>query len=318
LTAKFLVIDQSVHPRGIETLRKAGDVEVVGHSISEDELLPKLKDVDGILVRKGRITARVIDAAPKLKIVARHGVGVDNVDLAAVARRHVVLTTTGNVNSAAVADHTFALILALTRKVGPVAAEMQAGKWNPTGYLGTDLDGKVLGVVGFGLIGRLVARRGLGFGMQVEVVDPLVDAATIRQAGAAKIEYTALLPKVDFLTFHVRLTDETRGMFGFAELARVKRGVRIINTSRGGICDEAALLAGLASGAIAGVGLDVFEREPMASDNPLARHADTVLTPHIGGQTEEAMIAMAVTAAQQIVDCVQGRTPKNIYEVRAT
>ncbi len=317
MTAKFLVIDQSVHPRGIETLKQAGEVQVVAHTISEEDLLPKLKDVDGILIRKGKITARVIDAAPRLKIVARHGVGVDNVDLAAVARRRVILTTTGNVNSAAVADHTFALVLALTRKVGPVSAEMHAGKWNPTAYLGTDLEEKVLGVVGFGLIGRLVARRGLGFGMAVHVVDPLVDAATIRAAGMTKVTYSDLLPSVDFLTFHIRLTEETRGMFGLAELARVKRGVRIINTSRGGICDEAALLAGLDSGAIAGVGLDVFEREPMAADNPLAQRDDTVLTPHIAGQTEEAMIAMAVTAAQQIVDCVQGRTPHNIYEIRA-
>jgi D-3-phosphoglycerate dehydrogenase len=315
--ARFLVIDDSIHPLGIELLRGMGSVDVVPHTTPEGEMLAHLSEAEGVLLRRGRMTRRLIEGAPRLKIIARHGVGVDSVDLAALRDRKLLLTTTGDANSVAVAEYTMALLLGLARHIPAAAAEVRDGTWRPAGYLGVQLDGRTLGIVGFGQIGRLVCRRALAFGMKVLVADPFVDQAAIQNEGGVKATYEQLLADSDFISFHVRLNGETEGMFGRRQLAQVKPGVRIINTARGGICDEAALAEGLDSGIITGVALDTFADEPLPADHPLRRHPKTVLTPHIAGQTEDAMIAMSVNAARAIIDCIEGRMPKFVYHAEA-
>jgi D-3-phosphoglycerate dehydrogenase len=315
--ARFLVIDDSIHPRGIDLLRGAGSVDVVPHTTPEGELLAHLSEAEGVLLRRGRMTRRLIEGAPRLKIIARHGVGVDSVDLAALRDRRLLLTTTGDANGVAVAEYTMALLLALARHVPAATADVRDGTWRPASYLGVQLDGRTLGIVGFGQIGRLFCRRALAFGMKVLVSDPFVDQATIQREGGVKATYDQLLSESDFLSFHVRLNGETEGMFGRRQLAQVKPGVRIINTARGGICDEAALVEGLDGDVIAGVALDTFADEPLPAGHPLRRHPKAVLTPHIAGQTEDAMIAMSVNAALSIIDCIEGRMPKFVYHAEA-
>lgn len=310
---KFLVIDEDIHPAGIDHLKEAGEVVICPSTTPEDDLLQHLSGVVGILVRKGQITRRLVEGAPDLKIVARHGVGVDSVDLKALAERGILLTITGSANSRAVAEYTFAMMLALTRNVSTAYGDLKKGQWTPNRYIGAEVGGKVMGVVGFGQIGGLVCDFANGFGMQTLVVDPLVPAETIEARGFRKAEYDALLEQVDFLSYHVRLTDQTRGMFGNRELEIVKPGVRIVNTARGGICDEDALLRGLNSGRIAGIALDTFEEEPLPPDSPLLSHPNALLSPHVAGQTGEAVRNMAVTAAESVTDCVAGREPKYLY-----
>jgi D-3-phosphoglycerate dehydrogenase / 2-oxoglutarate reductase len=309
----FLVIDDSVHPKGIEILRRAGTVEVIPHTTTEDVISAKLPDVDGILVRRGQITARLIDAATRLRVIARHGVGVDSVDLKAVKRRGIVLTITGDANAVAVAEFTMAMALTLARDFPGASHEMRSGGWNPGKYVGVQLQNQALGLVGLGLIGGLVCRRAQAFGMRVLVSDPYVDRVAVEAGGGSKVEYAELLQRSDMVSFHVRLNEQTRGMFGREQLKIVRPGVQIINTARGGVCDEEALLEGLQTGIISGVALDAFAQEPLPPQHPLRAHPRAILTPHIAGQTREAMVAMSVTAAQSIVDCVQGREPKFVY-----
>jgi D-3-phosphoglycerate dehydrogenase len=311
--AKFLIIDEDIHPSGPELLRSAGSVEIVPSTLSEEALLARLTDTVGVLMRKGRMTARLIEGAPQLRIIARHGVGVDSVDLAAAARREVIVTITGAANVSAVAEYAMGMLLAVARHIPKASADVQSGIWKPNDYMGVELGGKTLGLVGLGQIGRLVAERARAFGMRILVIDPFADDAAIKELGAARATFEQALPEADFLSFHVRLTDQTRNMFGREQLRRAKRGVRIVNTARGGICDEDVLLEGLETGAIAGIALDTFAQEPLPTDHPLRKHPRAILTPHIAGQSEEAMIAMSTTAAESIIDCIEGRRPRYVY-----
>jgi D-3-phosphoglycerate dehydrogenase / 2-oxoglutarate reductase len=315
--AHFLVIDESVHPSGVEILRRAGTVEVIPHTTDEDKIIQKLPSVDGILVRRGKMTGRIIDAAPRLKVIARHGVGVDSVDIGAVERRGIVLTITGDANTVAVAEFTMAMLLALARKICPASQDLRSGGWSPGNYLGAELQGRQIGVVGFGQIGKLVCKRAEAFGMRVLVADPFVDEETVAAAGGVKLEYDELVRRSDTLTYHVRLNEQTLGMFGREHLKVVKRGVQIINTARGGVCDENAVLEGLQSGVIDAIAFDAFAQEPLPGDHPLRSHPRAILTPHIAGQTGEAMVAMSIAAAQSIVDCIEGRPPKFVYRTGA-
>lgn len=309
----FLVIDEDIHPAGVDLLRSVGNVTIRSAALPEDEMIKSLPGVFGILVRKGKITERLVAHAPDLRIVARHGVGVDSVDRPALAKRNIVLTITRTANANAVAEFAMAMMLGLSRHVPRASEDVKAGLWTPNNYIGPEIGGKVLGIVGFGQIGRNLTRFARGFGMDVRVADPYVSAETAAAQGVTKVDYDSLLKDVDFLSYHVRLTDETRGIFGDRELEIVKPGVRIINVSRGGICSEAALVKGLDSGRIAGVALDTFEQEPVPVDHPLMAYPNALLSPHVAGQSEEAMRNMSFAAAQSIVDCFKGREPQDVY-----
>jgi D-3-phosphoglycerate dehydrogenase / 2-oxoglutarate reductase len=231
------------------------------------------------------------------------------------------VTITGPANAAAVSEYTFALLLALGRHVPTAAAQMKEGRWLPQDHVGVELEGKAMGVVGLGQIGGRVCRHARGFGMRVLGCDPFVGRERARELEVEPVAYDDLLGAADVVSFHVPLTPQTRHLLDRRTLAKLKRGVRIINTCRGEVIDEAALLEGLRSGVIAGAALDTFEREPLPPDSPLLREPRVLLSPHIAGQTEEALHRMATTAARAILDELEGRRPPFVrnpaaYEAR--
>ena len=250
---------------------------------------------DAILAGQNRIDAAVLDASPRLRIVARHGVGVDSVDVPAAAARGIIVTRAPGSNSRAVAEHAMALILALAKDLRPLAATVADGGWRADVGPTRDLVGLRLGLVGYGSIGQAVGALGAAFGMEVAACHP-----------SGTMDLDSLLRRSDVLSLHCPLTPETRHMIGAAELAAVPRGAIAVNTARGGLIDEAALLAALESGQLAAAGLDVFEREPPGAEEALRRHPRVIATPHIAGSTPHAMVAMGVMAAECIVAALSG------------
>ena len=220
---------------------------------------------------------------------------------AATERGVIVMNTPGG-NTTAVAEHTLALLLALARRVTVADAALKAGRWEKNRLQGVELLGKTLGILGLGRIGAEVARRALGFRMQVVAYDPYLTREAAERLGVSSVELDELLTRSDFITIHTPLTGDTRHLIGDAELARMKPGVRLINCARGGIIDEAALARGLASGQVGGAGIDVFEQEPPPADHPLLRFEQVVLTPHLGAATDEAQSAVALAIADQVAD----------------
>jgi D-3-phosphoglycerate dehydrogenase / 2-oxoglutarate reductase len=313
--------DETIRHEARDLLAPSCDVRVMTAYPSEDKLLKACADARGILARLGTISSRVIDRAPHLRIIARHGVGVDAVNLEAATRRGIVVTTTGSENAAAVAEYTFALLLALVRKVLLADSSMREGKWSRGLLVGMELEGRTLGIVGLGAIGRRVARQANGFGMRVLAFDPKIDDAQDPQIALTSFE--ELLERSDVVTLHTRLTAETSRLIDVRAFARMKRGGYLINTARGELVDQEALIAALSSGALGGAALDTYEQEPLSADSPLRRLSNVVLSPHVAGQTSAALVRVALSAAQAILDEFAGRRPKYVYnpeayDVRAT
>ncbi len=298
-----IVILDPLSEAGRKLLRAAGLEVEERPGLKGEQLRQALLEADGAICRSGvKITRDVLEGNSRLKVIVRAGVGVDNIDLEAATRRGIAVMNTPGGNTISTAEHTLALMFALARKICPAYRSLQEGRWERSRYMGTQLYGKVLGVVGLGRVGQAVAERAKALGMRVIGYDPFVSAAKAREWGVELFpNLRDLLPQVDFLTVHVPLTEQTRGMIGRAELALMKRGARIINCARGGIVDEAALLEALESGQLGGVALDVFEKEPCTS-SPLFGREDVVCTPHLGASTEEAQEQVAVEAAELVVD----------------
>jgi len=267
-----------------------------------------------ILSRQGPVTAEVMDAAPGLRIVARHGVGVDDVDVAEAGRRGIVVTRAPGSNTQAVAEHTLALILALAKRLPALSAQVAGGAWRLGGDKVRDVAGLRLGLVGCGAIGQAVARLAGAFGMEVAAFDP---AAAAIPGIARATDLPALLRRSDALSLHVPFMPATRHIIGAAELALLPPGAFVINTARGGLIDEEALARALESGHVAGAGLDVFEDEPPAPDHPLRRHPGAIATPHVAGVTDGSLVNMGVMAAECIVAILQGRPVPEKRIVRA-
>lgn len=260
---------------------------------------------DAILARQGQVDAHAIAASPRLRIVARHGVGVDEVDVAAAASRGVMVTNTPGANSRAVAEHTLAMILALVKELRPLGAAVAAGGWRDPTRLGRDMAGLRLGLVGCGAIGREVARLAAAFGMTASSSDPALPPEGV--PGIARADSLgALAAMSDVLSVHCPLTAATRGLVGAAVLAAMPRGGLVVNTARGGIVDEAALLAALDAGHIAGAALDVFAAEPPPVDHPLRNHPRVLASPHVAGNTPGALERMGVAAAECIALLLTG------------
>lgn len=301
-----------VGDEALRLLQQAG-CEVIlnptGVTLTEAELLPLVGDVHAIMAGTEPITARVLDAAPRLKIVARRGVGYDSVDLAAATARGVVVTVAAGVLADAVADHAFGLLLAAARQISRLDRDVKTGGWDrmPT----IDVFGKTLGIIGFGAIGRAVARRGTGFGMRMLAHDMQPDAAAAAALGVTLCDLDTLLSESDFITIHVPLTPATRGLIDDAALQRMKPTAVLINTSRGNVVDEAALLRALREGRLAGAGLDVFHDEPVREFSLVG--LDTVVaTPHVAAHTRETQARVECASAEAIIAVLRQERPAHV------
>ncbi|MBI4168781.1 MAG: phosphoglycerate dehydrogenase [Acidobacteria bacterium] len=283
-----------------EVLARAGLQADHRPGIGGEDLLRAVSDVDGIVVRSDtRITEEVIRAAPRLRVIGRAGAGVDNIDVAAATRHGVVVMNAPGENTISAAEHTLSMILALARQIPRADRSMRAGCWERGSFLGVELFGKTLGVLGLGKVGREVAGRARAFGMEVIGYDPVLSEEVASRLGVALVPVDRIYERADFITLHLPLTEETRHLIGRDELLRCRQGVRIINVARGGIVDEAALAEALASGRVAGAALDVFENEPPAG-SPLLSLDSVILTPHLGASTQEAQEKVAARIAEQI------------------
>lgn len=296
-------IADKLEAAGIDALTAAG-IEVDNRpGLKDDALRDALRSADAVVVRSAtKITAELLSDPGKLKAIARAGAGVDTIDVEAATRKGIVVMNTPGGNTISAAEHTVALLFALSRHVAAADASMRMGKWDRNKYMGTQLTGKTLGVVGLGRIGREVAQRAIGLGMTVTAFDPFVTPAKVTELGYEAATVEEMLPKVDFLTVHVPMTGETKGLIGAEQLGKMKRTARVLNVSRGGIYDEQALADALKAGVIAGAGIDVFTAEPPPPENPLLSAPNVVLTPHLGASTLEAQENVAVEAAQLLTD----------------
>src|ERR1700760_2029849 len=299
---KIFVADD-VNEGGLEPLREAGFGVEKRTGLKGDELAEALRDADGLIVRsETKVTAQLLEACARLRVIGRAGVGVDNIDVAAATEAGVVVMNAPDGNTMTTAEHTLALLLALARRVPQGNASLKAGRWDRKKYVGTELRGKTLGVVGLGRIGRVVASRAVGFEMKVVAFDPFVAPEQVREQGIELVTLEEVCERADFMTVHSPLTPETRGLIGAREFARMKPGVRVINCARGGLVDERALYEAIKEGRVAGAALDVFEEEPPPADHPLLSLEEVVATPHLGASTKEAQEGVAVIVAEQMRD----------------
>jgi len=297
-----VLISDDLSPRTAEIFRGRGIDVDVETGLSENELIARVGAYDGLAVRSAtKVTARVLAAAESLKVVGRAGIGVDNIDVDAATQQGIVVMNTPFGNSITTAEHAIALMLALARDLPAANASTQAGKWEKKRFMGVEITGKTLGLIGAGNIGSIVANRALGLKMRVVAYDPFLSAERAEDLGIEKVELDNLLNRADFITLHVPLTDQTRGLIDGRAFARMKTGVRLINCARGGIVVEKDLLEALESGKVAGVALDVFEIEP-AKENALFGRDDVIATPHLGAATTEAQEKVALQLAEQMSD----------------
>lgn len=299
-----VLIADTLERGGIDALAAAGLAADLRPGLPPAELKAALPDYDAVIVRSAaRITGAMLESPGRLRAIVRAGAGVDTIDVAAATRQGIVVMNTPGGNAIAAAEHTIALLLSLARQVPAAHARLKAGAWERSSFLGSQISGKTIGVIGLGRIGREVARRAHGLDMRVIVYDPFVTRDKAEELGfvpAASV--AAMLPDVDYLTVHVPLTEETKCLIGAAELVAMKPTARVLNVARGGVIDEAALADALERGTIAGAAVDVFCTEPPPADLPLLRAPNVILTPHLGASTREAQETVAVEAARLVID----------------
>jgi D-3-phosphoglycerate dehydrogenase len=301
LMPKVLISDQ-MDPNAAEIFRANGIEVDEKPGLTKEELKAIIGQYDGLAIRSAtKVTADLLEAADNLKVVGRAGIGVDNVDIPAASAKGVVVMNTPFGNSITTAEHAIALMFALARELPAADASTQAGKWEKNRFMGVELTSKTLGLIGAGNIGSIVAERALGLRMKVVAYDPFLTAERAVDLGIEKVELVELLARADFITLHTPLTEQTRNILSAENLAKAKKGVRIINCARGGLIDEAALKAGLDSGHIAGAALDVFAEEP-AKASPLFGTPGFISTPHLGASTTEAQVNVAIQVAEQMSD----------------
>ena len=302
MTRPRVLISDKMDPNAAQIFRERGcDVdEITGQT--PEELKAILPQYEGLAIRSStKVTKDILSAATNLKVIGRAGIGVDNVDIPDASSRGIVVMNTPFGNSITTAEHAVAMIFALARQIPEADASTQAGKWEKNRFMGIEVTGKTLGLIGAGNIGSIVASRALGLRMKVIAYDPFLTAERAVELGIEKVDLDALLARADFITLHTPLTDQTRHILSRDNIAKTKRGVRIINCARGGLIDEAALKDALDSGHVAGAALDVFEKEP-AKESPLFGTPNFVCTPHLGASTNEAQVNVALQVAEQMAD----------------
>jgi D-3-phosphoglycerate dehydrogenase / 2-oxoglutarate reductase len=302
-----VLTDNTVHPAAVERLRLRAALRILDAYPSEARLAAACRQADAVLARLGVITAGVIESSPRLRIIARHGAGSDGVDLAAATVRGIVVTTTGPANAAAVAEYTFALLLGLLRKVPAADAGMRNGLWSRDPLVGGALEGLTLGIVGCGAVGRRVAHIAQAFGMTVLAAEP--GRPGVPSPPVPVLPLLDLLPRCDVVSLHLRLTEANAGTIDAAAIAAMKRGAVLVNTARGELVDEAALIAALQFGHLAGAALDTYAVEPLAPTSLLRSMPNVLLSPHVAGQTGDALLRVGHAAVQAILDEFDGQRP---------
>jgi len=312
-----ILVTDGVAPEGVEVLRQEAEVEVTG-PLREEQLLELIGEYDGMMVRSAtRITARCIGEARRLKVIGRAGVGVDNIDLEAATRKGIVVVNAPGGNAVAVAEHVIGLLLCLARKIPQAHQHVKSGRWERSRFLGKEVRGKTLGLFGLGRIGSEVARRALALGMRVLAYDPAVSPERAIATGVTPAEPAEILSTADFISLHVPLTPDTRGMIGAEAISRMKPGVCLINCARGEVVDEGALVRALQEGKVAGAALDVFSSEPLPPGHPLLGLDNVILTPHLGASTAEAQASVAVETARAILAVLRGELVPNAVNAPA-
>ncbi len=301
-TAPKVLISDKLSPAAVEIFRNRGIEVDLKPGLSPAELRAIIADYDGLAIRSATKASReLLDAAPRLKVIGRAGIGVDNVDVKSATARGVVVMNTPHGNAITTAEHAIAMMFALARQIPEASASTKAGKWEKNRFMGVELTAKTLGLIGCGNIGSIVADRAQGLKMRVIAYDPYLTEKRALALGVEKVELDALLARADLITLHTPLTDATRNILSRENLAKTKKGVRIVNCARGGLLDEAALADAITSGHVAGAALDVFETEP-ATASPLFALEQVVCTPHLGAATAEAQENVALQVAEQMSD----------------
>lgn len=312
MSKKILIADKLGKP-GLELLDKMSDMSYdLRTGMSKEELLAAIPDYEAVIVRSDTyIDADVLAAGTQLKVVGRAGIGVDNIDVAAATARGIMVMNTPHSNSVATAEQTLTLLLAVSRKTVAAHNSLAAGEWERTLYVGTELFGKTLGIIGFGYIGRLVAHRAQAFDVNVIAYDPYVTAEAGAELNVAMLPLADVLAQSDLLTLHAIVTPETRGMINATTIAGMKDGVIIVNVARGKLIDEQALADALKSGKVAAAGLDVYQEEP-PTHSPLIGLPNVTHTPHLGASTVEAQRNVGIEMVEQIADALRGVSYRNV------
>ncbi len=309
---KVLIADH-LSEDGIEILKAEPGLQVdVKTGLSPKDLAEIIGPYDGLVVRSStKVTAEVIAKAGRLKVIGRAGVGLDNVDADAATKRGIIVMNVPAGNTISTAEHTMSMIMALARRIPQADASLRSGLWERSKFVGMELFGKTLGIVGMGKIGTEVAKRAQAFGMRIIAYDPFLSPERAQQLEVQLVDLKKLYGEADVITVHTPLTADTKHLIGAKEIALMKKGVRLINCARGGIIDEQALHQAITEGKVAGAALDVYEQEPPAKDHPLAKLSQVVLTPHLGASTEEAQLNVAIEVAKQVADALLGRGIRN-------
>lgn len=313
---KRVLVTDNLSEAGIKILQAVPELEVeVAATRNGAELAAAIKPYHALIVRSAtKVTPDVIEAADSLEVVGRAGVGVDNINIDAANRKGVIVMNAPGGNTRSTAEHTFSMLLAMSRNIPQASQSMKEGRWEKKQFNGVEVFGKTLGLIGVGRIGREVGRYAEAFGMQVLAYDPFISSDTLEGLGFAPTEVDEIFARADYITVHTPVTDETRYLVNRERLAKAKKGLRVLNCARGGIIDEAALLEALKSGQVAGAALDVFETEP-PTNRELVEHPKVVCTPHLGASTEEAQVNVAVVMAEQIRDCLLGIEVRNAVNI---
>jgi D-3-phosphoglycerate dehydrogenase len=302
-----VVVAEKVATAGLDRLREAGHEVVDLAGAPREKLLAELASADALLVRSAtRVDAELFAAAPKLCVVGRAGVGVDNVDVPAATARGVLVLNAPTANVVSATEHTFALLFALLRQVPAASASMEEGKWEKSKFVGSELAGKTLGIVGLGQVGSRVASRARSFEAKVLAFDPFLPEARARELGVPLVGLAELLAGSDIVTLHATAGEKGRALLGAAELAKMRRGAILVNVARGSLVDRAALLAALESKHLAGAALDVFDPEPPASDDPLLKLPNVIATPHLGASTVEAQERVSLQTVESLLEALSG------------
>lgn len=309
---KILVSD-ALSDEGLKILKEIKDFQVdVKTGLPPEELKAIIKDYDALLVRSAtKVNKDIINSASNLKVIGRAGVGLDNVDLDAATQKGIIVMNTPGGNTISTAEHTMSMILSLSRSIPQANASTRKGEWKRSKFMGVELYAKALGIVGFGRIGKEVAKRALSFGMRVLAYDPFLSKNVAESLGVEVVELKELFQQSDYITVHTPMTDETNHLISSQEFALMKNGVRVVNCARGGIIDEKALVAAVKEGKVAGAALDVFEKEPTTIENELLKLENVIVTPHLGASTEEAQVNVAIEVAEIVRDALLGKGIRN-------